>query len=150
MTCSADPEAAALKHCRVQLATHQCVWQAVACLLLSGVVAAGCIADMVTAAINREAAEAVGRELASPQRSELRTCFNTFGEGVLAFLPEKKTEDKIPVWVYVRGRAYALEAESAALTPKLQRLSDAPDEVRRLTRLEETSIAEIRRYVTSQ
>lgn len=120
-------------------------------IALLALFAGGCGPEVLVAVVERQAREAVQREMATPVRTELTTCANQWGEGAFVTVSEAGDVSATPVWLYLgKGRTYALDTESARITPRLAMLNDAPLEDQNRASLTETSINEIRQWVVGR
>jgi hypothetical protein len=87
----------------------------------------GCRGYVLQAAV-----DTVAFEITPPHQglvTKLETSSNPTGQGILVFV---RASDCIPkyVWLWLNGRiAYAVDATSQRLTPRLQTLNDAPPDI---------------------
>jgi hypothetical protein len=112
----------------------------------------GCDPHFWVGALEQQARQSVRQHMVTPVNGELKATPNLWGEGVFVSLWEDNSRSEPPVWLYLGNgeHTYALDPESARLTPRLRRLSEATSDDQKRARLDRTSIDEIRKYVMGQ
>ena len=106
---------------------------------------------MWVAALEQQAGESVQQHMLTPTSGDLDVVPNLWGEGLLVTVPDHPSNLELPVWLYLGDgdHTYALDSESARLTPGLRKFDSAPPDEQRRARLDRTSVEEIRRYIKS-